>query len=67
MCVLDGSSTLQDWLVWDKHPIRKQYDVVMDLGELQPSALLAATPALHVFPHRSKMSRQGDGCPSVLL
>ena len=35
MCVLDGSSTLQDWLVWDKHPIRKQYDVVMDLGEPQ--------------------------------
>lgn len=32
MCVLDGSATLQDWMVWDKHPIRKQYDVVMDLG-----------------------------------
>jgi hypothetical protein len=38
MCVLDGSSTLQDWMVWDKHPIRKQYDVVMDLGESRSSS-----------------------------
>ncbi len=46
MCVLDGSSTLQDWLVWDKHPIRKQYDVVMDLGESKEPAQLITAAAL---------------------
>lgn len=39
MCVLDGSTTLQDWLVWDKHPIRQHWDVVMDLGEPAQYAL----------------------------
>lgn len=33
MCVLDGGLTLQDWMVWDRHPVRRTYDVVMDLGE----------------------------------
>lgn len=32
MCVLDGSSTLQEWMIWDHHPIRRNYEVVMDLG-----------------------------------
>jgi hypothetical protein len=48
MCVLDGSSTLQDWLVWDKHPIRKQYDVVMDLGECRAAITCDAT--MQCFP-----------------
>lgn len=24
---------LPSWMVWSDHPIRQQYDVVMDLGE----------------------------------
>ena len=62
MCVLDGSSTLQDWLVWDKHPIRKQYDVVMDLGELR-----AVADQLCCVSTRMKSHPPGRRCPSYLL
>ncbi len=25
--------SMPDWMVWSDHPVRKQFDVVMDLGE----------------------------------
>ncbi len=25
--------SLPDWMVWSDHPVRQQFDVVMDLGE----------------------------------
>ncbi len=32
MC-FDGTSVLQDWMVWSDHPVRKDYEIIMDLGE----------------------------------
>ena len=32
MC-FDGTSVLQDWMVWSDHPVRKEYEIIMDLGE----------------------------------
>ena len=51
MCVLDGSATLQDWMIWEKHPVQKQYDVIMDLGaSLTALAVPVCCPSLPADP-----------------
>lgn len=42
MCVLDGGLTMQDWMIWDRHPVRRTYDIVMDLGEGAFSSVVLA-------------------------
>ena len=32
-CVIQGGLYEQDWQRWGDHPVRKDYDVIMDLGE----------------------------------
>ena len=32
-CVIQGGQYEQDWQRWGDHPARKEYDVIMDLGE----------------------------------
>ncbi len=32
-CVIQGGQYEQDWQRWGDHPVRKEYDVIMDLGE----------------------------------
>ena len=32
-CVIHGGIYEQDWQRWGDHPVRKEYDVIMDLGE----------------------------------
>ncbi len=31
--VISGDANLPDWQQWSDHPVRKEYDVLMDLGE----------------------------------
>ena len=32
-CSSLSTLTMQEWMVWNTHPIRQFYEVIMDLGE----------------------------------
>ena len=32
-CCVIGDVQSPDWMRWEDHPVRKEYDIVMDLGE----------------------------------
>ncbi len=70
MCVLDGSSTLEDWMVWDRHPVRRSYEVVMDLGALRcqpPLSAAAGHPGLGSQGRSSLVFTATVLRPAVLL
>lgn len=31
--VISGDANLPEWQQWSDHPVRKEYDILMDLGE----------------------------------
>ena len=73
MC-FDGTSVLQDWMVWSDHPVRKEYEIIMDLGDellyhcisrrvfhSSNTPPLPNTPAVSPQTHSSSLKRKGGG------
>lgn len=59
--------TLPSWMVWSDHPIRLQYDVVMDLGEGSFAQVRHSFATYHVrmemhdlLVHQVVLGRQKD-------
>lgn len=52
--VFSGEGNLPDWQTWTDHPVRKEYDIIMDLGEgafsqVSPSCQIADKVYVHDF------------------
>ena len=44
-CTCTGELGMEGWQIWTDHPIREQYEVIMDLGEGGFAQVSCRTPA----------------------
>ena len=53
-CTCTGELGMEGWQIWTDHPIREQYEVVMDLGEggfAQVSCRMHAAVSTEIVPN----------------